>query len=343
MLKLIRPLLAVPLLALAMPAVATDFDDRDLLKEILTLDEQAPLADAEEDLAKADELLGSAEMLRDAAKDDYDAAAATAMELDGLAVEAEEAFQMAVDDGVMGDELAMLEMDAAEKRKLANEAKDAADGLFAAYEDAQGKVDTAQGDYDAAKMVVDSINAEIDGTREFVDGLDDDQAFALNRSLNNASKSGLLPLDIDLDVLSRIVDENLANGEIQQLTHAYEMEARFERLAARFDAKGDGFEDQADRARSKGADSKQKFLCRIGDGCDSGDDGTSTAQAVAEDAASELARNAVGETMRDVARSDLKGAARKAAATAAQEAAKEAAEEVRDENRGRGLAKGLSK
>jgi hypothetical protein len=212
------------------------------------------------------------------------------------------------------------------------------------FEEAQGKADGAQGEYDAAKTVVDAIVAEIEGTEEFVDGLDDDQAFALNRSLNNANKSGLLPLDIDLDVLSRIVDEDLANGEIQQLTHAYEMEARFERLAARFDDKGDGFEAQAERARRKGADSKDKFLCRIGDGCDSDDDdGTSAALATAGDAAQEQARAAVGEAMRDIAQSGLKGEARKAAATAAKEAAQEAAEEARDDSRGRGLAKGLSK
>ena len=82
----------------------------------------------------------------------------------------------------------------------------------------------------------------------------------------------------------------------------------------------------------------------FGDGCESDDDGgTSAALATAGDAAQEQARAAVGEAMRDIAQSGLKGEARKAAATAAKEAAQEAAEEARDDSRGRGLAKGLSK
>ena len=57
---------ALPLicaLLLALPAAAAKFDDRQALIEILVLDEQAPLADAEETLEMAEEDLAAAELV----------------------------------------------------------------------------------------------------------------------------------------------------------------------------------------------------------------------------------------------------------------------------------------
>jgi hypothetical protein len=133
---------------------------------------------------------------------------------------------------------------------------------------AQAGVDTAQTTLDEANAAVQAILAEVQGTEEFVAQLDDQQVFAVNRALHNAVQSGLLPLDIDLDLLQRIVAEDFGNREIQALTHAFELEARFERRAARFEAKADAtgndtFQDHADRARAQGAALKEKFLARL--------------------------------------------------------------------------------
>lgn len=110
-----------------------------------------------------------------------------------------------------------------------------------------------------------AVRGEIHATMRLVAQLDDPSALALRQSLERAARAELLPLDIDAAELQRIVDEKLAPGEIAQLAHAYALEARFERVARRFDARGDGFEEHAARARRRGVESRQRFLSRIGD------------------------------------------------------------------------------
>jgi hypothetical protein len=110
-----------------------------------------------------------------------------------------------------------------------------------------------------------AVRGEIDATMRLVAQLDDPSALALRQSLERAARAELLPLDIDAAELQRIVDEKLAPGEIAQLAHAYALEARFERVARRFDARGDGFEEHAARARRRGVESRRRFLSRIGD------------------------------------------------------------------------------
>jgi chromosome segregation ATPase len=68
------PLAALALVLFAAPVAAADFHDRDALAATLTLDEQAPLADAEESLAVAESALADAEVIRDAAQVELDAA-----------------------------------------------------------------------------------------------------------------------------------------------------------------------------------------------------------------------------------------------------------------------------
>jgi len=318
MLKLFSSLVAVSVLALAPQAFATDFTDRDLLTDLLTLDEQAALPAAEDAL--------------DDAQGDFDAAAAAATEAGMAAKMAAEELAQGIEDGLMGEELKALEIAAAAALVEAGLKSAAADSAEGALDDAQG--------------VVDAINEEIDGTEEFVENLDDKSAFALNRSLNNAVKSGLMPLDIDLDVLQRIIDEDLGNGEIQKLTHAYEMEARFERLAARFDDRdAEKFASQADRARSKGQSSRDKFLGQIGDG--SGDDESGDEVTAA---AKDQANKAAGDAAREIARGKARGHAGEAASAAAKDVAGELAREIAKEqsmgapgSAGRGLAKGHDK
>ena len=76
----------------AVPAgAANDFYDRDALAEILTLDEQAPLADAEEELAMAEEDLSDAEAVRDTAQGELDSANVVLAEAEADLVLANEA------------------------------------------------------------------------------------------------------------------------------------------------------------------------------------------------------------------------------------------------------------
>jgi hypothetical protein len=163
---------------------------------------------------------------------------------------------------------------------------------------------------------------EIEGTEELVAALEDKQAFALLRSLNNAVKTGLLPLDLDVALLQRIIDEDFGSREIQALTNGFEQEARFELLAARFEARAeatgnDHFVENAERARDRGASQKEKFLARLdGPGSD------------AETGAREAAREAAGQAVREAARAQAKGAATEAAQGQAQEVAGETAREA---------------
>jgi multidrug resistance efflux pump len=60
--------------ATALPAWSADFSDRDLLEDVLTLDEQASLADAEESAAEAEAELADALAELAAAQDQLDAA-----------------------------------------------------------------------------------------------------------------------------------------------------------------------------------------------------------------------------------------------------------------------------
>ena len=175
---------------------------------------------------------------------------------------------------------------------------------------AQAKVDAAQADVDAAQAKVDAANTQVTGgSTALVDQMSDSQVFALNRALNNAAHNGLGPLAIDPALLQRIVDEGLGNKEIQTLTQAVELRARFEANAARFDAKAEAsgdakFSDKADAMRVRGAALESKFLARLDA------PGTAAADAAAE---------AAGEAAREAAR-EAKHAAKDAAHEAVREA-----------------------
>jgi hypothetical protein len=172
---------------------------------------------------------------------------------------------------------------------------------------AQAKVDAAQADVDAAQAKVDAAQTQVGGATAIVDQMSDDQVFALNRALNNAAHNGLGPLAFDPALLQRIIDEDLGNREIQQLTQGVELRARFEANAARFDAKADAtgdtrFNDKADAMRERGEALEGKFLARLDD--------------PAAEAAAEAARDASREAARE-------------AKLAAKEAVREAARDAR--------------
>jgi len=175
---------------------------------------------------------------------------------------------------------------------------------------AQAKVDAAQADIDAAQAKVDSAQAQVGGATGLVDQMSDDQVFALNRALNNAAHNGLGPLAFDPALLQRIIDEDLGTKEIQTLTHAVELHARFDQHADRFDAKADAsgdarFSDKADAMRDRGATLEGKFLARLDPSDDAADAAAEAAGDAARDAARE-ARHAAKDAIRDAAR-DARG------------------------------------
>src|SRR4030095_5040182 len=99
------------------------------------------------------------------------------------------------------------------------------DAAAAAKTTAQAEIDqanaaipTAQAAVDQATTDLAAAQAQTEATVEFVANLSDEQVIALNRALNNTRHNGLQP-DWDLAVLQRIIDEDLSNGEIQQLVH----------------------------------------------------------------------------------------------------------------------------
>jgi len=78
------------------------------------------------------------------------------------------------------------------------------------------------------------METEFANTALFVEGVSEEQVFALNRSLNNAVSCGLL-VDIDIEDLALIVGANKL--QINAFTQAFEQEARFLLKADKFAAK----------------------------------------------------------------------------------------------------------
>jgi len=236
-------------------AGATDFSDRDLLTETLTLDEVEPLAEAQEQLDVAESELLEARELE----------ASTATFAEGTA----EALR-----------LAQVELDEA----LAEDPQDPA-RVEAATEDVRIKTE-------ANRIAQEE---EIAQTGVLVGELSAKQVHDLNASLQNARKTGLLPLDLDVVHLEAILDGDYGTREIHALTSAYEQEARFDRLAMRFveryEATGrDHFEEQAERFEARGDAQHEKFLEKL-DRFEAQDAAADAREAAKEAAAEERSDN----------------------------------------------------
>lgn len=276
-------------LAAAPSAGATDFSDRDLLTETLTLDEQEPLAEAQAELAVAETELAAARELETSTAE---AAAIAASEL--AAAEAELAAALAAIP-TDPDRVAAAEADVLAKTEADQIAQEAADAAAAGAAEKQGV-------YDVKLAAVEAIETEIANTGELVGQLSAKQVHDLNASLQNARKTGLLPLDLDAEHLQAILDGSHGTREIHALTNAYEQEARFDRIALRFveryEATGRAhFEDQAERFAARGDAQKEKFLEKID---------RFEAQAAAADAR-EAAKQAAAEERSDHGRHLAKG------------------------------------
>ena len=307
---------ALLLFGLSPTAHANQFSDRDALVDLLGAENAALIADAEEALATAEADLAAAQQdltdaqadltAAEAEKTTADAAVDTAQQsltdAEAALTAAQTALANGVSAGLPADEIAALQADVdttpaardaaaadlATKQAAADEAAAAVVAAQTAIDDANAAIETQQAKVDTATADLAALQAQAEANEQFVADLSDSQVVALNRSLNNAVHSGL-QLHFDLDLLQRIIDEDLDNRGIQALTHALELEARFEQHAARFEAKAeatgnDKFLDKADQMRDRGDALKQKFIDKID---------------VAEEAAHEAAREAANTAKRE--------------------------------------------
>jgi len=261
------PALLFLALAAALPLTASALEaeprllDRDLLTETLTLDEQEPLADAEAELEATQAELEAAEAARDAAALAVETATTGVSDAEAVRMQAEDA--LAADPGNPDLQAAV---DLAEEDLLAAQT---APGLAAQDLAAKEVVVTEkQTLVEERSAAVQTILDEIALTGGLVAQLSDKQVQALNSALHSSYKTGLLPFDIDSEWLQRIIDEELRVGPIHHLVRAYAQEARFLRLAARFDEKAldsgnERFSERAEAAREKGAAEFEKFVEKV--------------------------------------------------------------------------------
>jgi len=273
------------------------FYDRELLTETLTADDQEALAAAQEAHAAAEAAdLAAAE----AVQADVDAQAALDADADAAAAAAVAADPI---DPIL--DAAALELQATADETDAN--------ALQATADETDTVETGE--------TLAIIEAEFTNTVLFVDGLSEEQVFALNRSLNNAVSSGLL-VDIDSEDLALIVDANKL--QINAFTQAFEQEARFllkmDKFAAKAEESGDDkFLVIGDRMMTKADDQKAKFLSKMDRFSNSP---SATAGAVAKEEARASAKAAAKDTSKGVAKAAAKKAAKETAKAAAKETAK---------------------
>jgi len=315
-----KKILAVlTILGFSFPAFADEtetqkFYDRDLLTETLLADDQEALVAAQEENLVAIEADQAA---ADALQADLDAQAA--LDADIAAAEATAAAESADPTDPA------LDQTAAELQAIADETDAEALQLAADETDAEALQVTAdEADATETAEALTAIEAEFSETETFVEGLTDEQVFALNRSLNNAVNSGLL-VDIDAEDLALIEDANKL--QINAFTQAFEQEARFLLKADKFTAKAeesgdDKFLEIGDRMTNKAEDQKTKFISKIERFADSP---SATADSIAKGEAKVSAKAAAKDTSKGVAKATAKQAAKAAAKETAKAAAKETA------------------
>jgi hypothetical protein len=229
---------------------------------------------------------------------------------------------------------------------VVDSAEDAVQVAQVERDQAQQVFDAAEDVRDEKAAIVAAIEAEIELTEELVDALTDRQVFAMNRSLHNARVTDLTPFLIGSAELQAVLDGDYGNPAINALITGFEAEARFDRLAARFEEKAamtgeDHFLEKAEFARAKAETQKQKFLDKserladVGKGRGAKELSRGQAKRAASEAAAEAAQEVAAETAVD--------AASDAVDDAVQEAVKESARSAVAEERragAQGAAKG---
>jgi len=208
--------------------------------------------------------------------------------------------------------------------------KDAEDALANAPDDAtedelkalQEAVDDAQAEKDEA---VANLDEEKEKLPEQISELSEEQLFALNRSLNNATNNGLI-VDLNSEYMQELLDGDYNKQQINSLTKALEEEAKFDKLSDKFTDKyeltgNEKFLDKADMMTSKGEWKKDKFLAKI-DKFDRSD-----VEVEQQDKAKKTARNNAKSTVRDVSKNSARKEAKRAAKNEAKKIAKEKSRE----------------
>ena len=166
----------------------------------------------------------------------------------------------------------------------------------------------------ANQDLIDTLQGQLD----FLNALSPEQVFALNRSLNNAVKSGLVidyTSEANLALLQKIIDEDLDNRQIHFLTKALEQEARFLQIFAR--TGNPAFQDKANAARTK-------FLAKI--------DNTGTPSIDIDNLAAQEARQAARDAAKDARKEAIKAIKEQAKLASTDKGAgvRQAAQEVRE-------------
>ena len=217
-------------------------------------------------------------------------------------------------------------------------------------DDLQAAVDAAQTAYDTVyNSAFDSIAAEYeqyiiaaeetttqsDGS-ESEDGtsvLTDEQIFALNRSLNNATNNGLI-VNLEPSYLEDILNGDYNKQQINALTKALEEEAKFNKLSDKFTDKyeltgKEHFLDKADMMTAKGERQKDKFLAKIDKFDRSG------LETDHKDKAKKAARDSAKSAARDASKNSARKEAKRAAKNEAKKVAKENARKNAKGNNGK--------
>lgn len=234
-------LLPACLIALAGPALALDQNDRMELADLLVMDDQAVLADADEAYGDIQARLFEAESELDVAMADYKLVAGpveeVAEELEAAQLDLQEAAEAEAPD----EEIADLEDQVLAAQEWMEEAAAEVEPYEAVRLEAQEAFDALRQEYADAHRAFNRARSEILQTKRFVEALDERRATALYSAMLDAADQDLLPLDIDLDVLELIADKQLGRRAIEQLPSAF------------------------DTARKQGGDGVAVFLCLIGD------------------------------------------------------------------------------
>ena len=185
----------------------------------------------------------------------------------------------------------------------------------------------------------DNLVKEKEILPEQIAELTEEQLFALNRSLNNATNNGLI-VDLNSDYMQNLLDGNYNKQQINSLTKALEEEAKFDKLSDKFAAKydltgNDKFSDKADMMSLKGDRQKDKFLAKV-DKFGSVDGDEVEHHNKVKKSVHGSAKNSVKDTAKsnakDVAKANAKGAAKANAKSVAKSNAKAVAKSRAKDN-----------
>ena len=214
-----------------------------------------------------------------------------------------------------------------ERKTIAEQDLQDAEDALAANEDPD-KEEDLQKAVDAAQEELDAIAKSIEDLPGLVEQLTEEQLFALNRSLNNATNNGLI-VDLNSEYMEMLIDGEYNKQQINALTKALEEEAKFNKLSDKFADKyeltgKEHFQDKADMMSAKGERQKDKFMAKIDKFDRSGleTDHKDKAKKAARDSAKSAARGASKNSARKEAKRAAKNEAKKVAKENARKNAK---------------------